>query len=337
MAQCAAAHVEWSLMHDRLPASPADEHERNGLVDENSVSSQSNPNGRRASAIAGRVDFDTPGFRYEKREHLAWITIDRPERGNSLLPSMHHTMRQIWKDVQLDPEIRVAIVTGAGTRHFCTGADVDAIAARGRVSQGRGPVENELFWSPRQSGVWKPVICAVNGTCAGAGLHFVADADIVFASPNARFLDAHVNIGMVGGVENAGLAYRLPLGSVLRMTLVGRDYEMPASRAYALGLVDELAEDGELLTLTEETARSIAANSPTAVTLSKQAIWRTREMGYRDAVEYAWSLVRMHWSHPDFAEGPRAFADSRTPEWVAPEIPGIEQSTLRAPMGTEDS
>ncbi len=265
------------------------------------------------------------GFTYDKRDHVAWIVINRPERGNALLPEMHEVMSRIWTDVRNDPQVRVAVITGAGDRHFCTGADVGAIASRGGVSQNRGPVDNELFWSPRQNGVWKPVICAVNGLCVGAGLHFVADADIVFSVPGAEFLDTHVNVGLVGGVENAALAQRLPIGAVLRMTLVGRDYRLSAPRAYQLGLVDDLVEPADLLAVVGATAASIAANSPAAVTLSKQAIWRSRDMAYHESNEYAWSLVRMHWGHPDFAEGPAAFVERRAPRWQDPEPPGIER------------
>jgi E-phenylitaconyl-CoA hydratase len=254
---------------------------------------------------------------YEKDGHIATIILNRPQRGNALTPAMHDRIHAIWRDVQEDDDIRVAIITGAGDRHFSTGADVDVIAERGRVTQGSGPLHTEVFWSPRHANVLKPVICAVNGVCAGAGLHFVADADIVLASPAASFMDTHVNVGMVGGVENTALAYRLPLGSVLRMTLMGKDYRMPATRAYELGLVDEVIEQDQLMKSAQEMAAVIAANSPAAVQRSKQAIWQSREVGYAHAAEYGWALVRMHWGHPDFREGPLAFREKRPPNWAS--------------------
>jgi enoyl-CoA hydratase/carnithine racemase len=177
-------------------------------------------------------------------------------------------------------------------------------------------VAESVHWSPHQNRVWKPVICAVNGLCVGGGLHFVVDSDIVIASQNASFMDTHVNVGMVGALENIGLAKRLPLGSALRMTLMGRHYRMPAERAYQLGLVDELVETPEaLLPAAEEMARLLLQNSPQAMSLSKQAVWSSLEVGYRDALEYGWSLLRNHWSHPDFSEGPKAFGEKRDPEW----------------------
>lgn len=267
------------------------------------------------------VDLTAPleGLKYERKDHIAYITIDRPERGNALHKTMVEPMKAIWAEVRTDPWIRCAIVTASGEKHFCTGADVGAVASRGGVSAGKGPMSEEVHWSPRHNRVWKPVICAVNGTVASAGLHFVVDSDIIVASKTALFLDTHVNVGMVGALENIGLAKRLPLGSALRMTLCGKAYRMTAERAYQLGLVDELCEPADLMKTAEEIARQICANSPAAVSLSQQAVWSSVELGYRDSLEYGWALLRMHWDHPDFKEGPKAFVEKRDPVWATGE------------------
>jgi enoyl-CoA hydratase/carnithine racemase len=258
-----------------------------------------------------------PGVRYEREDGIAWITLDRPARGNALTPAMHRAFRAIWADVRDDPALRVAVVTGAGERHFCTGFDVGAADAddRGELFADR-PLAEAVRWSPRQNRVWKPVLCAVNGLCVGGGLHFVVDADLVLASENAAFADAHVDVGMVGGVENVGLAKRLPLGTALRMTLVGGAYRLPARRAHELGLVDELvAAPADLRPAALALARAILAHSPRALALSQQAVWGALERPYGEACEHAWSLVKRHWTHPDFREGPRAFVEKRAPRW----------------------
>lgn len=255
------------------------------------------------------------GVRYERHEGIATITIERPQRGNSLTPGMQPAFRAIWSDVRDNPEVRVAVLTASGERHFCTGFDVGEADDAESVFTNR-PLQDAVFWSPYASRVWKPVICAVNGLCVGGGHHFVVDADIVLASRNASFTDTHVNVGMVGALENVGLATRLPLGSALRMTLMGRHYRMSAERAHQLGLVDELVETpADLLPAALEMARAMLQNSPQAMALSKQAVWAARERGYSDALTYAWSLLRIHWGHPDFEEGPRAFAEKRDPVW----------------------
>ncbi len=267
---------------------------------------------------SGEIDLRKPldGVLYERREDgIAVITLNRPDRGNSLAPPMQALFRAIWAEVRDDPALRVAIVTAAGERHFCTGFDVAEAEDAEAVFNNR-PLAEAVHWSSHQNRVWKPVICAVQGLCVGGGLHFVVDADIVVASRNAKFLDAHVNVGMVGAIENVGLAKRLPLGSALRMTLMGRDYRMPAERAHQLGLVDELVETpAEVLPAALAMAESMLKNSPQAMALSKQAVWGSVERGYRDALEAAWGLLRLHWGHPDFREGPRAFAEKREPRW----------------------
>jgi len=258
-----------------------------------------------------------PGLRYERRDHIAFLTLDRPDRGNALAPGMQRIVRAVWQEVRDDPWIRVAVVGAAGDRHFCTGFDVaEAEGDEADAVFANRPLADAVHWSPYQNRVWKPVICAVTGTCVGGGLHFVVDSDIVVASRNASFLDTHVNVGMVGALENVGLARRLPLGAALRMTLMGRRYRMDAERAHQLGLVDELAETpDDARRLAEEMARQLLENSPQAMALSKQAVWGAMEQGYSRALEQAWALLRLHWSHPDFREGPRAFGEKRPPRW----------------------
>ena len=153
---------------------------------------------------------------------------------------MKRLLEAAWTEVKRDPEIRCVIVTGAGERHFCTGADVDRVASTGHVAAGNGPMSDEIRVSPHQNRVWKPVIAAVNGLVNGGGLHLVVDADIIVAAEHAEFMDTHTSVGMVGAVENIGLAKRLPLGQALRMTLQGRNYRLSARRAYELGMVDEV-------------------------------------------------------------------------------------------------
>ena len=257
-----------------------------------------------------------PGLRYEKHDGVARITLGRPARGNALTPAMQPIVRAIWSDVRDDPAVRVAVVTAAGEKHFCTGFDVGSDEGGDETVFADRPLADAVHWSPYQNRVWKPVLCAVNGLCVGGGLHFVVDADIVLASENAAFMDTHVNVGMVGALENIGLAKRLPLGAALRMTLLGRHYRMPARRAYELGLVDELvATPHDLAGAVDTMLEAILRNSPQAMARSKQAVWGSLERGYTDALEHGWSLLRGHWKHPDFAEGSRAFVEKREPRW----------------------
>ncbi|MDE0950866.1 MAG: enoyl-CoA hydratase/isomerase family protein [Halioglobus sp.] len=266
------------------------------------------------------IDVNQPmiGVRYEKSNGIATITIDRTERGNSLTPGMQAVFKAIWSDVRDNPKVLVAIINAAGERHFCTGFDVaeaDSDSAADEVFVDK-PFRESVFWSPYQNDVWKPVICVVNGTCVGGGHHFVVDSDIVIASRNAKFLDSHVNVGMVGAIENIGLAKRLPLGTALRMTLMGNSYHLSSERAHQLGLVDELMETPEeAQEMAREMATQMLKNSPQAMALSKRAIWASLDQGYEQSLETGWGLLRSHWTHPDFEEGPTAFGEKRDPVW----------------------
>jgi enoyl-CoA hydratase/carnithine racemase len=252
---------------------------------------------------------------FEIEGHVAVLTLNRPADGNSLNPELLLALEQAWQRIESEEQIRVAILTGAGERHFCTGAAV------GVLKLGVGTLHNKPNaavnrFSPRMCHVTKPVICAVNGLANGGALHFVADCDIVIASSHAVFMDTHVSVGQVSGLESIGIARRAGIGAALLMGLAGRSYRMPAERAYQLGMID-LIEPGaaEVMLRARELAKGIAANSPQAMRLTKRAIWASTEMNDPAAPDYGWELLKSHWAHPDFEEGPRAFAEKRPPRW----------------------
>ncbi|MBV1688888.1 enoyl-CoA hydratase/isomerase family protein [Novosphingobium sp. G106] len=263
------------------------------------------------------VSYATEAVLLDVSDGIATITLNRPSEGNAITRDLTLGMQAIWAEVKRNPDIRVAIVTGAGERHFCTGASAGGLKGGDEgLGLANGPLNEVVRLSPHHNDVWKPVICIVNGLCNGGGLHFVVDSDIVVAPQTAAFMDTHVNLGQVGALENIGLARRMTLGSALLLTLVGRDYRMSAERAHQLGLVDILEPTlAEAVATGRKLAASIARNSPQAVTLSKQALWASMELGYKQAQELGWQFVKQQWNHPDFDEGPRAFMEKRQPEW----------------------
>jgi len=258
---------------------------------------------------------ETPPLLFSHADGIARLTLNRPHEGNSLTPELLLALEKAWKQVDDDKEIRVAIITGAGDRHFCTGASVSGLkVGSGTLHNQPNAVVNRF--SPRMCRVSKPVICAVNGLVNGGGLHFVADSDIVISTSDAVFMDSHVSVGQVSGLESIGIARRAGLGAALLMGLAGRSYRMPAERAWQLGMVDLLEESVEAtLERACELAASIAQNSPQAMALTKRAIWASTEMPDPAAPDHGWELLKSHWAHPDFVEGPQAFADRRAPVW----------------------
>ena len=137
-------------------------------------------------------------LRVERRGPVGWLTFDRPEVGNAMDATMLAELEAAWAELDADPDVRVIVNTGAGAS-FQTGLDVAQLARDPAAlrEQSRRTKRAELRISAWHNGVRKPVIAAVNGVCAGGGLHFVADADIVIASTDARFLDPHVSVGEV--------------------------------------------------------------------------------------------------------------------------------------------
>ena len=199
------------------------------------------------------------------------IKLNRPERLNALTRPMLAQLGEIFQAAGEEPAVRAILLTGEG-RAFCSGADASSLAASAEQT-----VEERLSvhprFTPRQVGIWKPSVCAVNGICAGAGLHFVADMDVVIASEAAAFTDTHVNVGQVTALEPIGLARRIPLGAVLRLVTLGKAERLSAEKALELQLVSEVVAPEALMPRAMELARTMASVSPAAVQKSLEAVW----------------------------------------------------------------
>jgi enoyl-CoA hydratase len=230
---------------------------------------------------------------------------------------MMDELERAWHELDADPAVRVIVNTGEG-KAFQTGLDVAELSRNPDAlrEQSRRTRDAELAFTAWHLKVWKPVIAAVNGTVAGGGLHFIADADIVIAASTATFLDPHVSVGQVVAVEAIGLLRKMPFEAVMRMALVGRYERMSAQRAYELGMISQIVDPPEdLREEAQKLAETIAKNSPAAMRATKRALWGALEMGLTDACRAgAQELVSM-WGHPDQEEGPLAFAEKREPQW----------------------
>jgi enoyl-CoA hydratase/carnithine racemase len=224
---------------------------------------------------------------------------------------MMTSLEETWGTLASRPDLRSVILTGNG-RGFCSGADA------GFLSGDRAPrapgLWGELSFLPGHR-LEVPVVVAVNGTCAGGGLHFVADADIVIAGTSATFLDPHVSIGQVSGIEPASLALRLPYAVISRMALLGTFEHLSAQRAYELGLVTEVIGDDRLVDRALEIATALAAASPTAVRATRRMMRAQSATVCEPWMESGWVAVQEHWAHPDATEGPTAFAERRPARW----------------------
>jgi enoyl-CoA hydratase/carnithine racemase len=254
----------------------------------------------------------------ERHGPVGWLINNRPDQLNAMNARMRDEFADAWHELDTDPAVRVIVHTGEG-RAFQTGVDVSEIAGDGvGMERYRQSLEDfDLHFTSWHEEVWKPVITAVNGICAGGGFHWVADADIVIAGSDAQFFDPHVSIGQVVSIEAIGLMRKMPVEAVMRMAFVGRHERLSAQRAYELGMVSELVDPPEQLReRAQELGETIARNSPAAMAATKRALWGALELGLTDACRAGASELVSMWGHADQTEGPRAFAAKDEPRWA---------------------
>ena len=253
----------------------------------------------------------------ERRGPVGWLVFDRPAAGNALDATMFREVEAAWRELDDDPAVRVIVNTGNGPA-FQTGVDVVQLGRDKQAlrDQSRRTRDADLRLTAWHNQVWKPVIAAVNGVCAGGGLHFVADADIVVAASNASFVDPHVSLGQVSAYETIGLVRKSPMEPIVRMALVGAHERIDAARGRQLGILSQVVDPPERLRdAAQDLAEKIARNSPEAMRVTKQALWGALELGLTDACRAGGRALMSMWGHPDQEEGPKAFAEKREPMW----------------------
>jgi enoyl-CoA hydratase/carnithine racemase len=263
----------------------------------------------------------------ERRGPVGWIIFNRPERLNALSRAMEVELGQAWREHDDDDAVRVIVNSGIG-RGFQVGVDLKEVSTAGSMAnhqmlkENKGSVATRSKLTARQWNVSKPVICAVNGICAGAGFHFVTEADFAIASSNATFLEPHVSMGQVSAIEPISLLTLAPFGAVMRMLLLGSHERLSAAQAQELGLLTEVVDPpDDLAAAAQALAERIAKNSPSAIAFSRTAMWAAVDYTLGPSLERAMRLVAEFWDHPDNKEGPAAFADRRPPIWAAQTLP----------------
>jgi len=251
---------------------------------------------------------------YEKRGRTAYVTLNRPAALNALDSRCHLELLEIFEDFRDDPEVWVAILTGAGERAFCAGADLKELASH---DGNGGPPSEQPVWGgiTRDFECSKPIIAAVNGLAFGGGTELVLACDIAVAAEHARFGLTEPRVGVVAGAGGLHrLPRQIPLKEAMGMLLTGR--RIAAQEARALGLVNEVVPAAELMAAAERWAGEILECSPTSVRISKEAVLAGLGHGsVDDAIAADGERLERLFASEDFKEGPRAFAEKRKPEW----------------------
>jgi enoyl-CoA hydratase/carnithine racemase len=221
------------------------------------------------------------------------VTLNRPQVLNAFNNAMLADFRRLWPEIRADDEVRAVVLQAAGSRAFSTGLDVTE-----RTADADSPwLDTTAPWSeaedpgrdlsPKRNEVWKPVIAAVRGMCAGGAFYWIAECDIVICEPGATFFDPHVTYGLVAALEPIALSYRMHTSDVLRMALLGLHERMSADRALISGLVTEIVPDPDLEQRALELAVAIASQPPAAVQGTVKAIWQAMDRSRDQALSTA--------------------------------------------------
>jgi crotonobetainyl-CoA hydratase len=250
-------------------------------------------------------------IRAEKRDHVLFVTLNRPEVMNSLHPAAHEELDRCWNDFAADVECWVAVLTGAGEKAFSAGNDLKWTAQHGLP---RMPRSGFAGLTSRFDLV-KPIIAAVNGFALGGGLEIALACDVVVAAEHATLGLPEPRVGLMaaaGGVHR--LPRHIPLKIAMGMMLTGKP--ITAAEGHRLGLVNEVVPAAQLMEAAERWARTIAECSPMSVQATKQAAMEGLKKPLPEAMFDHYSAVDALWASDDSKEGPRAFAEKRAPRWT---------------------
>ena len=246
---------------------------------------------------------------------IATVTIDRPHVLNAVDGRTHERLNEIWDDIEADPSVRAVVITGAGERAFCTGADMSAGGVgRTGLEYWAELDENGFGGLSLRSTLDIPVIAKVNGYALGGGMEIVLGADIVIASDNARFGLTEPRVGRLaldGGIHL--LVRRVPYTQAMGMLLTGR--RASASEMATMGLVNEVVPVAELDAATERWVADILACAPTSVRAVKQMVTRTAHLTAREARAARLPALMAALDSEDAVEGVAAFQEKRPPVW----------------------
>ena len=249
---------------------------------------------------------------YELRDHIATITMNRPEARNAINGAMRNDLNAAWNRFRDDQDAWVGVLTAAGDV-FCAGADLQD--SEGSVGTFGGTFWEKPTINSFESGMelFKPTIAAVHGPCIGYGLTGVLFCDFVFASTEATFCFPEVGLGIPTIVGAIRLPHRVGWANAMELLLTGKP--VSAQRAEETGLVWKLVEPDELQARAHAWARVLTEAAPLAQRATKEVAWRTADMGWIESVRFGEVMRKVAGATEDVAEGMRAWRQKRKPEW----------------------
>ena len=262
-----------------------------------------------------------PALLFEIRDHIAYLTINRPEVHNAMNPEVVVRLAEAWQRVADDDDVRAAIITGAGNKAFSAGADLARmIPLMTGARQPEDEWDHKIKETPKLGAMallrgwslYKPVIAAVNGFCIAGGLELMQATDLRVAAESASFALQEVKWAIIpAGGSLVRLVRQMPYCKAMEILLTGNLIDAP--EAYRLGLVNYVVPGAQVIAKAEELAAAIAANGPIAVRAIKQGVRRAVGHTYEDGFKIENEVARPVMKSEDAREGPRAFIEKRKP------------------------
>lgn len=252
--------------------------------------------------------------RYEVDRHVARVTIDREERRNALSWSLMTELRQALAQARSDPEVRVVVLTGAGEKAFCAGADLTGMtegAGFAQLHDDRGELAR-LFRDLWELG--KPTIARVRGFALAGGFGLALACDLVIAADDAQFGTPEINVGLWPYMITVPLCRSMPPKKVLELMMTGR--RVDAAEAERIGFVNRVVPVDGLDAAVDELAATLASKSPAIMKLGRDSFHAVWDQAAEDALRLLHPLLTITTQTEDSAEGIRAFADKREPRWT---------------------
>jgi enoyl-CoA hydratase len=250
---------------------------------------------------------------YDVDDRVATVTLNRPEQRNALSAQLLGELVEAFKAARGDDAVRAVVLTGAGDKVFCAGADLGGFAADATLVEKHFASDRfiELFWLIAELG--KPTLCAANGHVLAGGMGLALSCDLVIAAEGATFGTPEINVGAFPFMIMAIIYRNVPRKKVNEMLLLGE--RMSAEEAAEWGLVNKVVPADQFDAAVADWAGKLASKSPVVMRLGHDAIYRQQDMSFGDALEYLRSQLSMALSTEDIVEGVQAFFEKRDPNW----------------------
>ncbi len=261
---------------------------------------------------------------YEEKDGVAWVTLNRPDVYNAFNVQMQRELHELWRSLRRNDDVRVAVLTGAGDKAFCTG--IDRTETMGESAQPRekvvGAASTPFMFDdpganigPKSCDLWKPVIAAVNGMACGGAFYMLGEVEFIIAAEHATFFDPHVTYGMTAAFEPMHMLQKMPFHEIMRLSLLGNHERLSAKRAHEIGLVSEVVPADKLRETAQWAADAIASAPPLAIQGTVRSIWAARELSRSQVLSLGYAFVGLGTNRESIQQGQATFASGKRIKW----------------------